>query len=360
MEFYFIVFCILAFFSFIEIMNLNKKVGANIFIVTSIFIFFLSFIRWETGTDWDAYIGYFNSITDWGQNGDFEIGFATINIFTKLLFDNYTVLLFILGAILFSFQSAAILKLSPYPITSLFFLWAVSFGNAMFVRQVIATVILFWSVTYIQEKRFWKFLLMIGFAMLFHRTSIVFIFAWWIFRLQWKMSTLLLLVAGSVLLSAVISIMLDSLGALLGGVIQSKLDVYLGGEEGETFGAKASLATIIIKGFANKLLVFTAALLMLKKASKSNVNFRGYINLYWFGIIIYFSTISLSVALIRFSFAYDIMQIILIAIILKNIKNVDWKIFVFVIFVFYLAFRHYVALTTNYYELFVPFKTIFH
>ena len=358
MSFYFGIFGILSFFSFIEISGLKAKQREITFIGFSLFMFVLSFIRWEVGTDWEAYYSFFQHSIEFGTESEFEWGFSRINEFAKIFFDNYSVLLFILGAILFTFQTSAIYKLSLYPITSLLFLWSVSFGNAMFIRQSIATAILFYSITLIIDRNFWGFMLCIGLAMLFHRTSLIFIPAWWLYRIKIRPLWLWIGIGISIVLTAGIKIFIESISGVLGPIVQAKLDVYLS-DSGETFGSETSLIQIIIKGVANKILIFIALMLFYKKIINDYLPYRGLVDIYWFGIILYFSTIGISVAMVRLSFAYDILQIVLVPLIFNYIQKKESKILIFCIFLIYLLMRLYVALVSNYFEMFVPFKTIF-
>lgn len=357
MIFYFTIFGILGVFSFLEIFGLKKSVNVSVFAIMTFFLFLLSFLRWETGADWEAYYTFFNGSVDWFTLGDFEWGFSRINEFVKMFFDNYNVLLFILGIIIFSFQSSAILSLSPYPVTSLFLLWSVSFGNILFVRQNIATVILFFSIRYIQKKSFLKFVCMILLAMLFHRTSLVFVFAWWIYRFNLSKKMMLVYIALSVCLSIVLGKIMEGLGGLVGGVVEQKLETYLS-DGSETFGVKASMTQIVIKGFANKVFVFGICLFFFSRVKEAGEKTKGYLNLYWAGILLYFSTISISLALVRLSYAYDIIFIILIPYLFFYIRSFNLRFFLFFLFLIYLGLRLYVGLVGSYYELFVPFKTI--
>lgn len=326
--------------------------------VFSLFFFILSFVRWEIGTDWGTYYDFFESSTEWGKQSVFEWGFSRLNEFANIVFGNYTALLFILGAILFAFQTAALYKLSPYPITSLLFLWSVSFGNAMFIRQSISTAILLFSVIYIIKQKFWPFLICVAVAMLFHRTSFIFLPAWWIYRMKIKPLWLWIGVGASVLCTVMIKNLIESLAGAFGPIIQAKIDMYLSDSE-TTFGTAASLVQIIVKGVLNKLAVFLFLMLMMTRASEKYPYYKGLVNLYWVGILIYFSTIGISVAMIRFSFAYDILQAILVPMLFVFVQGSTNKMLWFFVFLLYLSARLYVLLVGSYYNLFVPFKTIF-
>ncbi|WP_170123277.1 EpsG family protein [Pedobacter nutrimenti] len=340
-----------------EVFLIKKSDRLILFGLASFFLYALSFLRWETGTDWDSYLRFFNESGEWFMESEFEWGFARINEGIKIYFDNYSILLFVLATIIFSFQSKAILRLSPYPITSLLVLWSVFFGNIFFVRQTIATVILLYSIRFIQEKKFFRFLSLVGLAMLFHRTSFIFIFTWWVYKLKLKPITLYTCIAISMFISVAISTIMENLGGVIGGVVQQKLQFYMSDSE-NTMGSDSSLSTIMIKGFANKIFVFGASILLLGKLEDPDDKFRGYLNIYWAGVILYFSTISISIALVRLSFAFDIVMIIIIPFVLKNIKSYSWRFLSFLIMVLYLIARLYVTITGSYYDLYVPFKSI--
>ena len=355
---YFLIFTVLAIFSGFEIYGLRQLENKFFFVFLSLFLFLLSFIRWKTGTDWEAYNVFFESSIEWNLESEFEWGFARINEFAKIIFDNYTILLFLSAIILFAFQSSAILKFSPYPVTSLLFLWSTSFGNIFFVRQSIATVILFFSIRYIQERKLLKFLSMLSLAMLFHRTSLIFIIAWWVYPLKIRPIIMISSIALSLMLTVFLSNLMLSLGSVFGGMAQSKIQFYI--ENGEdAFGVEIPMAQIIFKGFVNKIFIFILSLYFLFLLEKRGVEFRGYLNLYWVGILIYFSTISISVALVRLSFAYDMASIVIVPVVLNNIRKKDLRFFLFSIFIVYFLMRLYVTINGVSYDSYVPFKTIF-
>ncbi len=52
-----------------------------------------------------------------------------------------------------------------------------------------------------------------------------------------------------------------------------------------------SLGEVLIRGIANKLFIFVLLIFFHPKEMKENLIFRGYLNLYWFGAILYFSGI---------------------------------------------------------------------
>ena len=121
MLFYFLIWFCLFVFSLLEINNLQKEHSFFLFAISTFLLFFLSFVRWETGTDWDGYYEYFNHIFYYFQDSDFEFGFARINEIIKLTFGNYTILLFVFSCIIFFSRLKLYLNIHLYHCLVCFF-----------------------------------------------------------------------------------------------------------------------------------------------------------------------------------------------------------------------------------------------
>lgn len=359
MIFYFSIFVIFALFSILEIFYFKKNESYTFFNILSILLFMLSFIRWKIGLDWDYYYSVFENSNRWFSDNEFEWGIARVYEFVKIYFNSYTFLLFILAVILFSFQHKAISKFSPYPVTSLFILWGISFGNIFFLRQTIATAVLFYSIRFIQEKKIGLFLLMVGTAILFHRTSIIFAPAYYIYHLKLKPITLFFGLLISICSFTILLNFFSFLSGMLGGVVQKKIEFYIANRN-NTYGAIPSYQEIIIRGWANKLFIFASLLYFLPKINIEKSKYRGYLNIYWVGLLLYCSTFFISLAFTRFSMAYEMVFIIMIPIVIQNTVILKYKSLVFVILVIYLLVRFFVLLNygsgINFY---LPFRTIF-
>ena len=96
MLFYFALNILFALFSIIEL--LSRKCGiTKLLFGTSVFILFsLSFIRWETGTDWEHYLKmYFWIRVPWEDfDSGMEYGFLFVENLGKSIFDDYTGIVF--------------------------------------------------------------------------------------------------------------------------------------------------------------------------------------------------------------------------------------------------------------------------
>lgn len=86
MLFYYLIWTVFAFFSLIEFCGLNQRDDRKIFLLLSIFLFFLSFIRWEVGTDWKAYYDFFSVSTNLGSGALFEWGYCRINEIVRFFY----------------------------------------------------------------------------------------------------------------------------------------------------------------------------------------------------------------------------------------------------------------------------------
>ncbi|MEZ0184335.1 EpsG family protein [Flavobacterium oncorhynchi] len=360
MSFYILVFFVLCFFSFIEGQNLDRRVTSYFYFIFCFVFFILSFIRWETGTDWKNYYEYFFNFKNVvAENDPFEWGFNLLVRIVAFFSDSYNVFLLCAGLILFTFQTITIKRLSPYPIVSLLFLWSIQFANILFVRQWIAVAILTYSVTFIQKRKLFPFLVLVVLAASFHRSSLMFILAWKIYNLEISKKRMTIILLISIGFSVIITKAIEILSGGLGGIVQAKIDLYLNSDYNSEANEDLGLASIIIKGFANKFLILFCSFYLYDRIEKQYPEFKGYLNLYWFGAVIYFSTISISLVFVRFSYAFDFFQIILVPYFFRVIDNNVVKIFLFFFFFVYLFLRMWQILNGPYMEDFVPFKTIF-
>jgi hypothetical protein len=357
MLFYFTILLLIGTFSILEVLGFKNKHKLFVYIILSTSLFALSFIRWKTGTDWMAYYYFFMHSPPWGDFGGFEPLFASLNTLVKHFSDNYTILLFTLALILFYYQSKGIIWFSKYPITSLFILMGISFGNILFARQTISVAILFYSVKFIEGKKLLRFCTFVLFASLIHQTSIIFLFAWSVYYLKISRKAMFLYVLVSIGLSFIVILLFKFIDSILvSGIIKYKISQYFSESGSESSGSSYSVWTIILKGFANKLLILFIGFYLLSNVRNRLQELQGYVNLFWFGTIIYFSTVSVSVVLVRFSYAFDIFQIIIIPFLFDVCKNNITRILILGVLLIYLAIRMNIGIN-NYYEFFVPYKT---
>lgn len=358
MPFYISIFVIIFFFSALEVFGLKSNQRKVIFLLISLFLFILSFIRWETGTDWAAYIDFFYHLPPFGVETNFEPLYACLNYIGDFMFGSYTGVLLLCGIIIFSLQTVTIEKLSVLPITSLFVLWGSSLGNVFFIRQTIASAILFFSLIFIIKKKFIPFALLVIIATYFHYSSIIFLPAWWIYRLNLSKRQLIIIFIIALAVSTLVTLILNYIGGLLGGIIQYKLNVYLDNTgEDSLQGADYSLGFMLLKGLLNKAIILIPAIILKDRIQAIFRPYNGILNLYWLGAIVYFITAPISLVLVRLSFPYDMTCYLILPLLIYSIKG-QLKYIAFSIMTLYLMMRMMIAIN-SYYDLYIPFQTCF-
>ena len=126
------------------------------------------------GGDYDSYRNMFNAINDFILP-DKEVGFYLLNFFVRQFTDKYSVTFFIFILIINFLIIKMIYKYSNNIELSLliYIILGGYITSTNILRQFVAVAIYFYSVKYLIEKRYIKYLLMSLLAFQFHVTSII-------------------------------------------------------------------------------------------------------------------------------------------------------------------------------------------
>lgn len=365
MTLYWTIFGVISFSAFLDICSnknkFNTAVLNTIFISCLCVLLILSSIRWETGTDWPTYLEAFNRTTDWEdlisiENLEFESGFLVLNIIAHWVGNSYNTALFLQGLIIYIFMYLSFKEESPLPIVSLMIYYSMSLAGMFFVRQTIAILILLYATKYIISGQLKKFILVVIIASLFHRTSLLYLPAYWIYSKQWKWRTLWILMLASIVLGLGISkVILKYIASLDLGIVSIKLMAYLdlGNEDNSTI---YSTTGIILRGAVNRGLLFLMYWFFLRKKRSHDPIINGLININFLGCVLFCLTSPIALSLSRVTSYYDMAQVIIFPYILikMNLKN---RLILFPILLLYSSFRLYTALT-SYSGAYVPYKSI--
>lgn len=360
MEFYFIIFGLLFLFALIEICGLKKR-DVNKLYWFCLFVFWiLSFIRWEKGTDWGNYYAFFTEI-QWSPNysGAYEWEFEKINYWVGSVTDNYSVLLFFIALLIYSIEGTAIKRMSVFPLVSILVFWALYYSNIFFVRQSIGIAFLLYSIRFIEQRRFWIFFLWVGLAAGFHRTCWIFLVAWWVWNIKWNIRTWYLILGICFVLSFVVTYLFQTLSAVLGGVVQTKINLYLSEEYNQSQADIMNVKMVLVRGVANKLLMLLVMHWVQQKIASFYPEIVHYMNLFFVGTILYCLILPVSLALVRVAYPFEIIQVILIPFIFKVTKNKVSQIIILCILCIYLGLRFWQSLNGPYSKEFIPYTTIF-
>ena len=182
MLFYFFISLLL--FLFLYYSNRVINIGVckiNFTDIGFLLILFLSLLRFDVG--WD-YAGYYNTVV---EDNIYLIRrfepFSQIFFNIAVFFDSPQLVFILFGVPTYFFIYQTIKKYSPSPRFSLLlyfcFFYLESFG---FIRQALSVSICFWSIRFIFERKFFRFLFYVILACMFHLSAVVALLAYPLYR----------------------------------------------------------------------------------------------------------------------------------------------------------------------------------
>lgn len=358
----FILFAILGILAVLEVLRISIK-GSPKFYVYSYWTFIglfliLSAFRWEVGTDWDSYYIYFNLIKSDGFNAAYlEPGFTFLTLVNGKIGGYFTQMCFV--ALLSIVPVALKLnRLSPYPLFTLFIWYSVNFAHIFAVRQSIAISFFVLSWPYIQKKEFWKYLMIMLLAFLFHYSSIIALPAYWLWNMKLGNRRFVVIMVFVAVLSLFASNLITNMMYAVGGdFFRSKLDAYMEMGE-EAFGAQMSPQQVLIRGIINRSLYFFGPLFFLTKIREKNKELNGLFNLYFYGFLLFVILTPFSVGLSRAASYTDITQTLLLPFVFTRKMKFSSRVIIVSVLILYFGIR-FNGIVNNYYDLYVPYKSIF-
>ena len=184
MGFYILLaYIILLFFSVFAEHSLNSKNKNSYLIVLCFFLALFPGLRSIAWSDTIAYVTSFineaRPIFDINLNEHSkfynELGFYWLGFIVKTFTDDSTIYLLFISAITIFFLYKNLRKYSIFPILGLFvYVARFYFGrNFMQIRAGLSYLIIIFATKYIQERKLWKFLLVIFIAYQFHHSAVI-------------------------------------------------------------------------------------------------------------------------------------------------------------------------------------------
>lgn len=354
----YLIFYIIAFLSFIEL-NIGKRFGKPVMLFFILLFFCLSFLRWERGSDWEAYKFIFENI---GSNeylkNSYEFLFSKLNVIVYDLTGDLSVLLFCEGAIIFFCFYYIIQKYSDGLLISLLVWLSLSIASIFFTRQAIAIAVCVLSFHYIFQRKLLLYLLMVFIAMLFHKSAFIFLPAYWIYTLKLSRKQVIIIVASSFALTLVASSLLAIVASSGLGSVSERGTLYLESGSDEAFGSAYSPMETMIRGVIYRLGLLAIFIVYFFDKYEKEEKFRGIFNLYLISVVLFILFVPISVALIRFSGYYEIFQIFLFPVLVSLTKNKIYKNMLMLLMIIYLGFK-FSGVISAYEDLYIPYKSIF-
>ena len=155
---------------------LDRRYDSSLALCLTLVAYAASFLRWETGADWDNYIWMFRDLKsiDIARDQDWwEPGYAYLAVFTHYLGGSYSVFLLFVATILFLVKFLLLRTTTTSPLIAIFVLYCTSFYDVFFTRQSVA-VIFFWGFAWFYYRKAWTAAaLAAGAALMFHTSALV-------------------------------------------------------------------------------------------------------------------------------------------------------------------------------------------
>lgn len=324
----------------------------------------LSVLKWETGGDWIPYISYYTENNSFGDfSSQFEIGYGAISFFAKSVSDSYTFFLFVFGSIIYILVGRCLFSRhlsSNRSLIALLF-YAYFTGFIFFQRQSLAIALCFLGLIYILEDRKFSFVITVLAASLFHTSALIFFAAYPISKYKTKPTSILffcLIAFGLYFLfnkspdtigAIAAFIPLEHIGSRVGEYIElSELDAdFFGNSEFGNF-----------TGIARKIFVIGILTSFFLKPKMSNPHFLKLYNIATFGALLYIAFGLALPPLKRLSSYFDIAEICALAVVIGQVKSRILRFLLLSLIVIYAAAKLYSQIYA-YYELYIPFNTIF-
>ena len=324
-------------------------------------IIILASIRWEIGTDWNAFLSdfeYMQKASSLGEvnSGTYGIsygkGYVLLTYFFAKFVGNYSVYLGFQAFLIVVCVYPVIYKYSRFPGIAFLGLFAFSFGYMTAVpRSGFAIAFCFRAFDLLIENKKLRSCIFILLASLFHNTALVFLFVFLLDKIHLKIRKYVLILSiaiGFSLLAKPVLLWITSL-PFIPFSISARINVYLSEVD---YGGVSGLIRFLTRGFV-VVLIFVY---LWKKRGKREINLL--VNIYLLSIVIYIAVANISEVYMRLAYYYeDVSQFIIFSECVASEKNKKDRFILRVIMISFFTVKLLSRLIGN--DFMVPFRTIF-
>ncbi len=281
----------------------------------------LAGLRWETGTDW---LPYSTDFVQPGVRGDFEIGYVLLVRFVSYFTTNYTIFLLFTALVSTTLIFYVCWKISEQDIVRMFATVLVFYGYYFLgswlgaERRQYSIALCFFSLIWIKRRQPLLFLSTVGLAGLFHVSSLIFLPAYWIYRMKRKhaIRCVLFIVAAGLGIMVVGSERLVEtlLKPFSLGFVSVKILAYLVGSARE----RPPAAIDVLFGLAKRLVILLVFWIVWRKRRTEDID--GFLKLYVVSVVLYIvSTLTVSMFSVM-TIYYSITEVLLIPMTLMSFR----------------------------------------
>lgn len=324
------------------------KITRRFLLIPMGFIILLVGLRWEMGTDWEAYFTIYKYLDKNSLDISMEKGFVYLNYFFKSMGISYQMFIFIQTFFFFFYLTAFYKKITAFPALALLWFFTTNLGIIGANRQLIAMgIVCAGLLYYLKNKKWYVYLFFIILALQFHTSSFFAVFYLFFNR---KIDTKFLLSG------IIISAFLGMIGVF--SFITPYIYVF-----GELAANKANAYSSEVTDYSSlaiiKRLIIVLPCLLYRKKIENLKYFNLILNSYIFGICLYliFGK-TLGIVATRGAFYFNIMEPVIITsylIIFRNFMSKNIYILIITILSFFMMKNS----IKQYPEIFVPYKTQF-
>lgn len=323
-------------------------------------------LKWNTGTDWEAYYyNFLNSVTyDRAVNSvtSFEWGFSYLNYLVNSLTGSFTIFLciFTFLTVFFKYRVLINKQFISYSLFSLFIYYCYTIGDINSWRQAFAISIVLFSVFFIIKRKLLLFFLCIIIASLFHRSAIICLLMYYLYTINLSKRNMIVIFLSSMIVGILLLNLkvtgfnipfLSSLDTF--SAYQEKIDAY--NDIGQVSYGQVDSNLSNLLGYLRKSLFIIPMILLVKK---DDIRIYRLMNITVFGSVIYFILGAIATDFKRLGGYFDIFDIILIPAILYGIQNQKIRYFLIFVYGLFMLLRLYTSLY-NFWGVYDPFITIF-
>lgn len=147
---------------------------------------------------------------------EFEKGYLVLNILLRYITDDFIIVKFVLALLLVIVLSISIYKYSKITWLSVFLFICILFYNTTYIlRQSFALAVILFSFRYILKQDFLKYIVCIIIAFLFHKSALICIPLYFLYRIKIRFLSLLIACLISILMIYVFNVLLGFMSSYI-------------------------------------------------------------------------------------------------------------------------------------------------
>lgn len=350
-------------FSFLAILailsyNMQKRVCCKILFCIMFIIYVLSFIRWESGTDWENYYSYFINANARSE-AEMEYGYHYLNKLCRGITDSYSFLLFVVATCIFYLLYPIFVR-TEYPLLTYLLFYSSTFGYLLFVRQSLAVAIILFSYIFIYNKRSKPFFICVLLASTIHISSLAALPIYYLYNKKIKFKYIFI----AFIILLLYSIYFSSTNflrnfPLANDYLLTKINIYLDyAEYGKEDVYAYSSTQSIIRHLLKRVFLIIPIVLFYRKGIVKDLKFRGYLNIYIYSSFLYLFFAPISINMTRLTTGIELVDIFLYPYVLMYVNRKSNILFMLLL-ILLMSFLKFQSNMGQYPEIFSSYKTVF-